>query len=148
MPEPTEADAAARAAAIESELQTSIDEARADLANEARSENEKREASARLESLESRLRTVEAERSNAVPAAPVEVPPVAPAVDDPIARLESKLDTFIATMSKPVEPVKEAVAAVGEAVTGAVEETADVVESVPVRTHAMFRKVIGGGRDG
>lgn len=148
MSEPSEADAAARAAAIESELQASIDEAKADVANEARSEDEKRAAQERLENLESRLRTVEAERATVMPAVP-ETPPIAPSTDDDrIGRLESKLDEIAAAVRKPVETAGDVAAAVAEPVAAAADAAADVVESVPIRTHAMFRKVIGGGRDG
>lgn len=147
MPEPTEADAAARAAAIESELQTSIDEAKADVANETRSEDEKRAAQERLNALEARMNSVEAQKTNASPV--VETPPIAPSTDDDrIGRLESKLDEIAAAVRKPVETARDVAAAVAEPVTDAAENAAKVVESVPVRTHAMFRKVIGGGRDG
>jgi len=147
MPEPSEADTAARAAAIESELQTSIDEAKADVANEARSEEERRASAERLESLEARLRAVESQPApGAMPA--VEPPAAAP---DPNAEwrsnIERRLDEIAGAVAKPVEPIKGAAEDIGAAVTGAADDAAEVVESVPVRTHGMFKKVFGGGRD-
>jgi len=141
---PTEADTAARAATIESELQTSIDEAKADVARDAQSDEEKRIANERLSRLEGDLAAMRAGQSTSV--APVTPePPAVPAVpDDPIARLESKVDAIAALVAKPIEPVKEAAAAIVEPVKEAASAAAEIVETVPKRTHRLFRPLWGG----
>jgi len=142
-----EADAAARAATIEAELQTSIDEAKADVAKEAQSDEEKRVHEERLSNLERQLADVRTTQASAPAVPAVPETPAAPAPDPDAewrTNIERRLDDIASAVRNPVDAAGDAAAAVVDTATDAAGDAAEIVESVPVRTHGMFRKVFGG----
>jgi len=136
---PNDEIAAEKAATIETELQASIEEAKADVADEAATKEEKRLAEERLVNLERRLNEVEA-RSYTPSTVTPEVPAPVAAPVDAVSALADKVAAIAAPVTEPVADVAEAVTA---PVVDAVEDATEVVESLPKRTHSLFKPLFG-----
>lgn len=140
MPDDERPIAKEKADAIEAELQASIDDAKADVAADAANAEEKRAAQTRLDNLEQRLATLES-RPHVETTPVAEAPASAPASQDgAIAALTEQVSDLAEKIADPVEDVAEAVAGpVGDIA----EDAEEIVESVPRRTHSLFKPLFG-----
>jgi chromatin segregation and condensation protein Rec8/ScpA/Scc1 (kleisin family) len=133
--------AATKAEALETELQASIDDAKAEVADDAATAEEKRLAEERLDRLERRLNDVEARGSAAPMVSPAPEPP--PVVAAPVEVVTDLADKVAAIQEQITEPIADIVP---EPIADLAEDAEEVIEELPQRTHSLFKKLPFGKR--